>query len=59
MIPRIDAAELLAGNSDAIKLSAQAAMGVGFMTVYNTPLSALYVQAMIDNFSAFFHLPAF
>ena len=46
MIPRIDAAALLAGNSDAIKLSAQAAMGVGFMTVYNTPLSALYVQAM-------------
>ena len=59
MIPRFDAAALLAGNSDAIKLSAQAAMGVGFMTVYNTPLSALYVQAMIDNFSAFYHLPAF
>ena len=28
-------------------------MGVGFITVYNTPLSAHYVQAMIDEFSFF------
>ena len=53
MIPRIDAAALLSGDADAIKLSAQAAMVVGFMTVYNTPLSAPYVQAMIDEFNAF------
>jgi|GEM_PF-2568790 uncharacterized membrane protein YhiD involved in acid resistance len=33
MIPRIDAAALLAGDADAMKLAAQAATGVGFMTV--------------------------
>ena len=58
MIPRIDAAALLAGDADAMKLAAQAATGVGFMTVYNTPLSGPYVQGVIDGYSAFFHLPA-
>ena len=33
-------------------------MGIGFLTVYNTPLSGLHVQAMIDGYGAFFHLPA-
>ncbi|MFT5630959.1 MAG: isopenicillin N synthase-like dioxygenase [Gammaproteobacteria bacterium] len=58
MIPRIDAAALLAGDVDAMALAAQAATGVGFMTVYNTPLSGPYVQAMIDGYGAFFNLPA-
>ena len=58
MIPRIDAAALLAGDADAMKLAAQAATGVGFMTVYNTQLSGPYVQGVIDGYSAFFHLPA-
>ena len=58
MIPRVDAAALLAGDADAMKLAAQAATGVGFMTVYNTQLSGPYVQGVIDGYSAFFHLPA-
>lgn len=58
MIPRIDAAALLAGDADAMKLAAEAATGGGFLTVYNTPLSGPYVQRMIDGYGAFFHLPA-
>ncbi|MFT5651927.1 MAG: isopenicillin N synthase-like dioxygenase [Yoonia sp.] len=58
MIPRIDAVALLAGDADAMKLAAEAATSIGFLTVYNTPLSGPYVQAMIDGYSAFFHLPA-
>ena len=57
MIPRIDATALLVGDADAMKLAAQAATGVGFLTVHNTPLSGPYVQAMIDGYGAFFRLP--
>jgi isopenicillin N synthase-like dioxygenase len=58
MIPRIDAAKLLAGEADAMALAAEAATGVGFMTVYNTPLTGPMVQSVIDAYAAFFHLPA-
>ncbi len=58
MIPRIDAALLMAGDPEAVALASEAATGVGFMTVYNTPLSAATVQGVIDAYSAFFHLPA-
>ena len=58
MIPRIDAAALVAGDADAQAMAREAATGVGFMTVYNTPLSAAYVQRVIDGYRAFFHLPA-
>ena len=58
MISRIDAAKLIAGDKDAMALAAEAAMGVGFMTVYNTPLTGEVVQGMIDAYAKFFHLPA-
>lgn len=58
MIPRIDAAKLIAGDADAMRLVANAATGVGFMTVYNTALSPADVQDMIDRYGTFFHLPA-
>ncbi|MDG1376005.1 MAG: 2-oxoglutarate and iron-dependent oxygenase domain-containing protein [Yoonia sp.] len=58
MIPRINAAKLLAGDADAMAMAAEAATGVGFMTVYNTPISPASVQAVIDAYAAFFHLPA-
>ena len=58
MIPRIDAAKLLAGEADAMAMAAEAATAVGFMTVYNTPLSGEAVQSVIDAYAAFFHLPA-
>ena len=58
MIPRINAAKLLAGDADAMAMVAEAATGVGFMTVYNTPISPASVQSVIDAYAAFFHLPA-
>lgn len=58
MIPRIDAAKLLAGDAEARALALDAATGVGFMTVYNTPLSGAYVRDVIAAYAAFFHLPA-
>ncbi len=58
MIPRIDAEKLIAGDLDAMEMAREAAMGVGFMTVFNTPLSTDDVQGMIGAYAAFFHLPA-
>ncbi len=57
-IPRIDAAALLAGNRAAREAARDAATGVGFMTVYNTPLSEARVRAVIAAYQAFFDLPA-
>jgi isopenicillin N synthase-like dioxygenase len=57
-IPRIDAAALLAGNTAARDAARDAACGVGFMTVYNTPLSEARVRAVIAAYQAFFDLQA-
>ena len=37
---------------------AEAAVGVGFMTVHNTPISAATVKDMIEKYRAFFKRPA-
>lgn len=58
MIPRIDAAKLIAGNADEVAMVAEAAGGVGFMTVYNTPLTAQTMRDLIEVYRGFFHLPA-
>jgi isopenicillin N synthase-like dioxygenase len=58
MIPRIDAAKLLAGDPDAMKMAAHGATDTGFMTVYNTPVSGTQVRDVIAAYAAFFHLPA-
>ena len=56
-VPRIDAAALLAGD-DAVKHQVvEAATGVGFMTVHNTPISTARVQAVLAAYHAFFALP--
>lgn len=57
-IPRIDAAALLAGDADAKELVAEAATGVGFMTVHNTPISVARAQEVLAAYHAFFALPA-
>lgn len=57
-IPRIDAAALLRGDPQAGGLVAEAATGVGFMTVYNTPISASRMREVLDAYHAFFALPA-
>lgn len=62
MIPRIDAAALInAGHPDHAAAQADARRGasdIGFLTVFNTPISAATVREMIDTYRAFFHLPA-
>ncbi len=62
MIPRIDAAALIdPAHADHAAARTQAVKGagdIGFLTVYNTPLSAERVEQVIAMYRAFFHLPA-
>jgi len=62
MIPRINAAALIDashdGHDDACAAARRGAGDVGFLTVYNTPLSADRVSEVIAAYRAFFHLPA-
>lgn len=61
MIPRIDAAALgdpkHPGHAKATQAVRLAAEDIGFMTVYNTPITAAEVNGVIAAYSAFFHLP--
>ena len=57
MIPRIDAAALIAGEPDAMVMARETATDVGFMTLYNTPITARDVQGVIEAYAGFFHLP--
>lgn len=58
IIPRIDAAALIAGESSAMRLAGEAATGVGFLTVHNTPLSVDMMRDLMAAYAAFFALPA-
>lgn len=62
MIPRIDAAALIdpthAGHHAARDATRIGASDVGFLTVYNTPITAQTVADVIAQYRAFFHLPA-
>jgi len=62
MIPRINAAALLdpdhTGHLHAVEQVRIGAQDVGFLTLYNTPISAAEVNAVIAAYRAFFHLPA-
>jgi len=61
MIPRIDAAALIdpsqAGHATARAQAAEAAMGVGFMTVHNTTVPTQMVETVIETYRGFFHRP--
>lgn len=62
MIPRIDASALIdpahPGHIEAMTDARRGAGDVGFMTVYNTPLSASTVENVIETYRSFFRLPA-
>ncbi len=58
IIPQIDAAALFAGDCDMRAATAEAAAGVGFLTVKNTPISAQAVEDVMAAYRAFFSLPA-
>ncbi|MEO0936927.1 MAG: 2-oxoglutarate and iron-dependent oxygenase domain-containing protein [Pseudomonadota bacterium] len=57
LIPRLDAAKLIARDPAALDALRQAAAGVGFATVHNTALPAARVAEVIEVYRAFFHLP--
>ena len=57
MIPKIDAARLLAGDTYVVRQVADAAGKIGFMTVTNTPLGAGRVAELLNAYRRFFHLP--
>ncbi len=62
MIPRVDAAALLAPNSkghaQAVQDVVRGATDVGFLVVHNTPIATKQVTDLIDTYRTFFHLPA-
>ncbi len=62
MIPRIDAKALIdpndPGHAGARAAAVTGAADIGFLTVYNTPISATTVRGVIKMYRAFFHLPA-
>ena len=62
MIPRINAAALLdydhPDHSDAVAQVRDCVADLGFLTLYNTPLSAQDVAATLAAYRAFFALPA-
>ncbi len=58
MIPRIDAQALLAGAPAAVDAAAVGATDIGFLTVYNTPVTAPDMRAVIAAYADFFALPA-
>lgn len=57
MIPRIDLAQLVVGEQDAVRAMRHAATDVGFATVHNTVLGADRVRSVIETYRAFFKLP--
>lgn len=62
MIPRIDAAALIDPTHPAHEAACQAAVfgatDVGFLTVYNTPITPGTVARVIEQYRTFFHLPS-
>lgn len=58
MIPRIDAAKLIAGDKDCLAEVAAAARDVGFLTIHNTPLGEDRVREVFAAYKSFFELPA-
>ncbi|MGC1497365.1 MAG: 2-oxoglutarate and iron-dependent oxygenase domain-containing protein [Sulfitobacter sp.] len=57
MIPRIDLAQLTAGDADALQAMHDAATDIGFATVYNTVLDGPRVREVIETYRTFFKLP--
>jgi len=61
MIPRIDAAALIdtehSDHTAAREAARVGATDIGFLTVYNTPISPEMVTNMFAQYRAFFHLP--
>ena len=56
-IPRIDFQALIAGQPEAVADVRRGAMEVGFLTLYNTPISAAQVQAVLAAYRGFFDQP--
>lgn len=57
MVPRVDAKALLAGDPGVVDVVRTCASDVGFLTLYNTPVSEAYVRDVIAAYRTFFKLP--
>ncbi len=57
MIPDIDLAAVTAGDAQALEALRVGARDVGFLTVYNTGVTAADVEAVIAAYRAFFAQP--
>lgn len=57
MIPRLDAAALVAGDAASLEALRAAATGVGFATVHNTALTPARVAETLAAYRSFFRLP--
>ncbi|MCV3271075.1 isopenicillin N synthase family dioxygenase [Roseobacter sinensis] len=57
MIPRLDAEKLARGEAAERARLREAATGIGFLTVYNTAISAARMIRLLDTYRAFFRLP--
>ena len=57
MIPRLDAAQLAAGDAEALRVLGRAATEIGFFTVHNTAISTARMQEVLEMYRAFFRLP--
>ncbi|SPF80469.1 isopenicillin N synthase family dioxygenase [Pseudoprimorskyibacter insulae] len=57
MIPRLDAAAIAAGDAATLDILRDACENIGFLTVYNTPLTAARVRFVLAAYRAFFDLP--
>lgn len=58
LIPAIDAAALFAGDPLEIARVRRGAMDVGFLTITNTPISAVHVRRVLAAYRGFFARPA-
>lgn len=58
MIPRTDAAALLAGDATCVENVRKAAREIGFLTLYNTPIPVADIAEVFATYGAFFARPA-
>ncbi|MEL6957927.1 MAG: 2-oxoglutarate and iron-dependent oxygenase domain-containing protein [Pseudomonadota bacterium] len=57
-IPRVDALALLAGDAAAVETVRVGAREIGFLTLYNTPITKAELEEVFAAYAAFFTLPA-
>lgn len=57
MIPRLDAAKISARDPETMAALKRSVEDIGFLTIFNTPISRAKMQRVLDSYRAFFRLP--